>query len=91
MARFKAVGRAGDTVTFTITRDSDGWYFTGSGWQAGATSLAGTWDADHELFYVDTVPDAICSWSAEDQDGRKIGYGEFDPSTDVVEIDVRVT
>jgi hypothetical protein len=93
MARFWASGyEAFGACSCIITRDSDGYYWTGSGWQAGAASVACTWDAIHGRLYVDTSPDELCAWHIEvDSDNRQIGRGDYNPySGGVIVLDVRL-
>jgi len=76
---FAIPGPSGLTVTMTIKRQADDYFWTGSVWQAGSATVAMTWDSDLELYLSTTEPDARCFYSAASSTGILLGYGEYDP------------
>ena len=93
MARFWASGYAAfGACSCIITRNTDGWYWTGSEWQSGAASVACSFDAVHGSYYADTAPDEICVWHIEvDSDNRQIGRGDYNPYVSgTIVLDVRL-
>ena len=91
MAFIKYIGwwSPGETVTLTIRKKSDGWYWTGTAWQAGATTVATTEDttilgsAITSAYYSGTSPDAPHVWVMKTAGGDIIAG---DPTDDVIAI-----
>ncbi|MEE8599344.1 MAG: hypothetical protein V3S69_07575 [Dehalococcoidales bacterium] len=87
--RFIGWWSPGATVTLVIRRKSDGYYWTGSAWQAGATTVATTEDttglgsAIMSAYYSGTDPDAPHAWAMKTAGGDIIAG---DPGIDVVAI-----
>ena len=83
MKTFRFADDPGLTITLTITRKSDGHYWTGSAWQAGAATVAmsetASYSADYSEYYSETEPTAECWWKALDSNSVLRRDGEYDP------------
>lgn len=75
------IGSPGLTVSFTIERASDGYFWNGSGWQAAAATVDATEVAGYATgfseYYTATNPTAYCFWKAKDSKGNLLARGEF--------------
>jgi len=72
------------TVSLTIKRKSDGYYWSGSAWQSDAATVEMTESADlatgYSEYYSTTSPSSACFWWAIDDDSNLASYGEYDPT-----------
>jgi len=78
--RFAVPGPSGLTVSLTIKRASDNFFWTGSAWQSASATVAMTWDSDLELYISTTAPTARCFYTGSSSTGILLGYGEYDPN-----------
>ena len=78
---FSIIGDAGLTVTLEVRRKSDGYYWNGSEYVAGATTVAMTEGAgysdSYSEYYSETEPNAASFWKALDGSNLLIDRGEF--------------
>lgn len=80
---------SGKTVTLIIRRKSDGYYWTGSAWQAGAATVACTEDATNlgssimSAYYSGTAPDAPHAWAMKTSGGDIIAGDPSSPGGSV--------
>ncbi len=78
---FSIIDTPGKTVALTIKRKSDNYYWNGSSWQAGATTVAMTETAGLDNTYSEysstTAPTDPCFWWAKDSGGDLVDRGEL--------------
>ena len=91
---FSVPWTAGKTVSLTIKRKSDTYYWSGTAWQEAAATVEMTevesLASGYSEYYSTTAPTSACFWWAIDDDSSLASYGEYDPSqtTSATESDI---